>query len=173
MLLNAVRRSVIVSGAGAGRALSASRGGRATVAAVREFHAASVRLSDSHEKAPMKLGPGAAKDSIPTNFEQSTGEERAEHLAAMEGKEYFDLNPLTLEKKGTMSDPTIVPSGAASRIVGCNGAPGEDHELLWMVIERARGVTRCPQCGNAFKLSDEGFDPNNLPPVTHGDYHGF
>ncbi|KAJ2547531.1 Cytochrome c oxidase subunit 4 [Coemansia sp. RSA 1933] len=140
----------------------------------RGFSVASVRFSDDgHEKVPMNLGPGAAADQVPTNFEQATGAERAEHLAAMEGKEYYDLNPLVLHKKGTKADPTIVPSGAASRIVGCNGAPNEEHELLWILIERYRGITRCPECGNAYKLSEEGFDPNKLNPIKHSEYEGF
>ncbi|KAJ2397798.1 Cytochrome c oxidase subunit 4 [Coemansia sp. RSA 2559] len=146
----------------------------ATRHATRTFSAACVRFSgDGHEKPPMNIGPGTPTGEIPTNFSQATGAERAEHLAAMEGKEYFDMSPLMLDKKGTKTDPTIVPSGAASRIVGCNGAPNEDHELLWIMVERAHGITRCPECGNVYKLSEEGFDPSKLKPVSHGDYHGF
>ncbi|KAI9472716.1 Cytochrome c oxidase subunit 4 [Coemansia sp. RSA 1085] len=112
-------------------------------------------------------GPGSRPDKVPTNFEQATGKERREYLAAMEGKEYFDLGPLYLEKKGTRQNPTIVPSGAAWRLVGCNGAPGEAHELMWIRVERSHGIDRCPECGNAFKLSEEGFDPNNLADAKH------
>ncbi|KAJ1668676.1 Cytochrome c oxidase subunit 4 [Coemansia sp. RSA 1813] len=170
-MFNAVRRSLISKSIGSPVAVAARF--NATRSMARGFSACAVRLSDSHEKPPMNIGPGAPADSVPTNFDQSTGAERAEHLAAMEGKEYFDMGPLVLEKKGTKADPTIVPSGAASRIVGCNGAPNEDHELLWILVERSRGITRCPECGNAYKLSEEGFDPKNLKPASHGDYHGF
>ncbi|KAI8321732.1 Zncox4, partial [Martensiomyces pterosporus] len=81
--------------------------------------------------------------------------------AAMEGKDYFDMGPLLLATKGTKQNPTVVPSGAASRIIGCTGAPGEDHELTWLVIEREHGIDRCPECGNVFKLSEQGFEADH------------
>ncbi|KAJ1834338.1 Cytochrome c oxidase subunit 4 [Coemansia sp. RSA 2706] len=138
---------------------------------VRSFTAAAVRFSSDHGNSEILQGPGGKPGRVPTNFEQSTGDERREYLAAMEGKEYFDLNPLELETKGTRQNPTIVPSGAAWRLVGCNGAPGEAHELMWIRVEREHGIDRCPECGNAFKLSDNGFDPNNLPEAHHHEEH--
>ncbi|KAJ1993536.1 Cytochrome c oxidase subunit 4 [Coemansia spiralis] len=165
-MFNVVRRSLISKGAISARLTASAR-------ATRAFSAAAVRLSDSHEKPPMNLGPGAPSDHIPTNFEQATGAERSEYVAALEGKDYFDMGPLLLKKKGTKADPTIVPSGAESRIVGCNGAPGEDHELLWIVVERKRPYTPCPHCGNVYKLSEKGFDPNSLPNLPGEEYHGF
>ncbi|KAI7833741.1 cytochrome c oxidase subunit VB-domain-containing protein [Kickxella alabastrina] len=133
-------------------------------------HCAAVRLSDNHD-APIIQGPGAPAGRTPTDFDQSTGYDRAEHLAALEGKEFFDMGPLELTKKGTKAEPTIVPSGAESRIVGCCGAPGEDHELIWLVIEREHAFDRCPECGNVYKLSDKGFDPENLGTANHHHDH--
>lgn len=129
------------------------------------------RQYSSDKPAEINVGPGARSGHTPTTFEQSTGDERAEHLAAMEGKDYYDLGPLMLTKKGTKTNPTIVPSGAESRIIGCTGAPGEDHELLWLVVEREHPFDRCPECGNVFKLSDKGFDPESLPEASHHHEH--
>ncbi|KAJ2751043.1 Cytochrome c oxidase subunit 4 [Coemansia nantahalensis] len=160
-MFSAVSRSLVGKAAPLARS-SVARGARG-------FSAAAVR-SHGHEKAPIAQGPGPKPGRVPTNFEQSTGDERKEYLAAQEGKQYYDLGPLLLEKKGTRTDPTIVPSGAAWRLVGCNGAPGESHELMWIRVERAHGIDRCPECGNVYKLSDTGFDPENLPDAAHG--HG-
>ncbi|KAJ1939566.1 Cytochrome c oxidase subunit 4 [Linderina macrospora] len=138
----------------------------------RLFSAAAVRLSDHHD-APLLQGPGAPAGRTPTNFDQATGAERAEHLAAMEGQEYFDMGPLVLKTKGTKKEPTVVPSGAASRIIGCTGAPGEDHELVWLVVEREHEIDRCPECGNVFKLSEQGFesDPAHVHANPAGGHH--
>ncbi|KAJ2502104.1 Cytochrome c oxidase subunit 4 [Coemansia sp. RSA 1972] len=134
------------------------------VPAQRGFTAASVRQSGG-EKGEILQGPEPKAGRVPTNFEQSTGNERKQYLAAQQGKQYYDTGPLYLETKGTRHNPTIVPSGAAWRLVGCNGAPGESHELMWIRVERSHGIDRCPECGNVYKLSEMGFDPNNLPDV--------
>ncbi|KAJ2157872.1 Cytochrome c oxidase subunit 4 [Coemansia sp. RSA 552] len=134
----------------------------------RSFTAAAVRLSDhSDENAPILQGPDPKAGRIPTNFEQSTGDERKEYVAAMENKDYYDMGPLVIVKKGTRTDPTIVPSGAPWRLVGCQGAPGEDHELIWIRVQRANGIDRCPECGNCYKLSETGFNPDNLQDSVH------
>ncbi|KAJ2725551.1 Cytochrome c oxidase subunit 4 [Coemansia sp. Benny D115] len=163
-MFNAVSRSLVTKVAPVARAGFVRSTQRAfSVAAVR-------RSGDSHD-APIIQGPGAVPGRTPTDFQQSTGLERAEHLAALEGKDYFDMGPLMLTKKGTKTEPTIVPSGCASRIVGCCGPPGEDHELIWIVVEREHPFDRCPECGNVYKLSEHGFNPENLKPQSHGHSH--
>ncbi|KAJ2783631.1 Cytochrome c oxidase subunit 4 [Coemansia javaensis] len=161
-MLAVARRSL------ASKAAPAVRAGLAR--STRAFSAAAVRQGGG-EKGAILQGPGPRPGFVPTNFEQSTGDERKEFLAAQEGKAYYDMGPLVLAKKGTRSDPTIVPSGAAWRLVGCNGAPGESHELMWIRVERSHGIDRCPECGNVYKLSDTGFDPENLGPFDPHHAH--
>ncbi|KAJ2824336.1 Cytochrome c oxidase subunit 4 [Coemansia erecta] len=159
-MFNAARRSLIKASPLA--RMSAVR------TSARGFTASAIR---SEEKGEILQGPEPKAGRVPTNFEQSTGNERKEYVAAQQGKEYFDLGPLYLETKGTRQNPTIVPSGAAWRLVGCNGAPGESHELMWIRVERSHGIDRCPECGNVYKLSDTGFDPNNLSDAQHHEEH--
>ncbi|KAJ2807941.1 Cytochrome c oxidase subunit 4 [Coemansia guatemalensis] len=163
-MFSAARRNLISRAAPSAARLSIAR-------TFRPFSTAAVRLSDSgHEEKEIIQGPGPKPGRVPTNFELATGDERREYLATLEGKQYYDLDPLYLDKKGTRDDPTIVPSGADWRLVGCQGAPGEDHELLWIRVERSHGIDRCRECGNVFKLSDTGFDPNNLPPLPKEEH---
>ncbi|KAJ2744884.1 Cytochrome c oxidase subunit 4 [Coemansia sp. BCRC 34301] len=161
-MFSAVRRSLVTKALVPAVRTSALR-------TARPFSAAAVRLGGDHHHEPAEIlqGPGAGKDSTPTSFEQSTGDERREHLAAMEGNQYYDMDPLFIAKKGTKAEPTIVPSGSISRIVGCTGAPGEDHDLMWITVNRTRPFDRCPECGNVYKLSEKGFDPESLTPAHH------
>ncbi|KAJ2232540.1 Cytochrome c oxidase subunit 4 [Coemansia sp. IMI 203386] len=162
-MFNAVRRNLLV------KATPAIRAGLVRPVQ-RSFSAAAICRSSDH-KAPIIQGPGGTPGRTPTDFEQATGDERSEHLAAMDGNAYFDMGPLYLNKKGTKAEPTVVPSGAESRIVGCCGAPGEDHELIWIMVEREHEFDRCPECGNVYKLSDKGFDAEHLAPPKHEHGH--
>ncbi|KAJ2437377.1 Cytochrome c oxidase subunit 4 [Coemansia sp. RSA 2424] len=161
-MFSAVRRSLVVKAL-----VPAVR--TPALSTVRAFSAAAVRLGGDHHHAPAEIlqGPGAGKESTPTSFEQATGDERREHLAAMEGKQYYDMDPLYIAKKGTKAEPTIVPSGSISRLVGCTGAPGESHDLMWIMVNRTRPFDRCPECGNVYKLSEKGFNPESLTPAHH------
>ncbi|OLY82865.1 Cytochrome c oxidase subunit 4, mitochondrial [Smittium mucronatum] len=114
----------------------------------------SAKLSSDHPPTEIIQGPGAPLSKVPTDYEQATGLDRLERLAALKGEKFFDEEPLFLTKKGTRAEPTIVPSGAPWRLVGCQGAPGEEHELLYLKIERDHDIDRCPECGNVYKLSD-------------------
>lgn len=67
------------------------------------------------------LGPGAKPGTIPTDLEQSTGLERMELLAKLEGKELFDMEPLNMTHLGTVKDPIVVKSHDPIRFVGCTG----------------------------------------------------
>lgn len=75
----------------------------------------------SSETADKSFGPGAAAGSVPTDIEQSTGLERDELLAKLEGRELFDIQPLEMTHLGTPKNPIVVKSHDAIRFVGCTG----------------------------------------------------
>ncbi|PVU94632.1 hypothetical protein BB559_002950 [Furculomyces boomerangus] len=123
-------------------------------AASRAFSVASYLKSGDVEKTEIFQGTGATPGKFATDEEQATGLDRLEKLAGLEGKEFFDTTTLSLDVRGTPENPTIVPSGAPWRLVGCQGPPGEEHELLWIKVERDHKIDRCIECGNVYKLSD-------------------
>ncbi|KAJ1918596.1 Cytochrome c oxidase subunit 4 [Mycoemilia scoparia] len=124
--------------------------------ALRRFSVATMRLDSNStvEKQEGLFGPGVPKDRVGTAFDQSTGLERAQLLKALEGKELFDMGPLHINAKGTKQAPIIVESNFNQRLVGCQGHPEEEHEIVWIQVEREHGIDRCPECGNVFKLSE-------------------
>lgn len=71
--------------------------------------------------AESNLGPGAQPGQIPTDLEQSTGLERMELLATLEGKQLFDMEPLNMTHLGTVKNPIVVKSHDPIRFVGCTG----------------------------------------------------
>lgn len=75
----------------------------------------------SSETADKSFGPGASAGSVPTDIEQSTGLERDELLAKLEGRELFDIQPLEMTHLGTPKNPIVVKSHDAVRFVGCTG----------------------------------------------------
>jgi cytochrome c oxidase subunit 5b len=77
----------------------------------------------SSETADKSFGPGASAGSVPTDIEQSTGLERDELLAKLEGRELFDIQPLEMTHLGTPKNPIVVKSHDAIRFVGCTGKP--------------------------------------------------
>ncbi|PVV03713.1 hypothetical protein BB560_001780 [Smittium megazygosporum] len=123
-----------------------------TSVAMRAFSVSAA--SKSHDNNEIYQGPGATPGKIPTDIEQATGLDRLERLAALENESLYNLDPIDLRVKGTKAAPTIIPSDFSWRIIGCQGPPGEDHELLWLKLERKHGIDRCPECGNVYKLSD-------------------
>ncbi|KAJ1680387.1 Cytochrome c oxidase subunit 4 [Spiromyces aspiralis] len=138
------------------RSVTAARFTRLATAA-RGFTAAAVRLGEhgSVEKHEILQGPGVPKDGkVGTAYDQSTGLERAQLLEALENKQLFDMGPLEINAKGTKQSPIIVESDYNERIVGCQGHPEEQHELVWIKVERSHGIDRCPECGNVFKLGE-------------------
>lgn len=52
---------------------------------------------------------------------------------------------------GTPEKPVIVKSIFDSRIVGCEGGTGREHELIWHVVTHGKPLV-CLECGQAFKL---------------------
>lgn len=67
------------------------------------------------------------------------------------GKERYNREPL-VDAFGTLEAPCVVPSAFNSRIVGCPGGDGSQHDLLW--FDLIEGVKHCcPQCGQIFQLA--------------------
>jgi cytochrome c oxidase subunit 5b len=102
------------------------------------------------------FGTGAKPGTIADDLEHATGIERAELLAKLEGKELFELGPLTITAFGTKKDPVMVKSVATTRLVGCTGFPIESHETVWLLVDKNHEFDRCPECGQVFKLNFTG-----------------
>lgn len=62
------------------------------------------------ERPPTLYGDGAKAGEVPSDLQQATGMERLQLLGQMEGIDVFNTGPLMMSKKGTLEDPTIVPS---------------------------------------------------------------
>lgn len=62
------------------------------------------------ERPPTLYGEGAKSGEVPSDLQQATGLERLQLLGQMEGIDVFNTGPLMMSKKGTLEDPTIVPS---------------------------------------------------------------
>lgn len=67
--------------------------------------------------------PSGSQAVVPSKQAQTTGKERLEFLALSEGKDpYFGLmEPLDLSRRGTKTEPIMVPSPDEDRIIGCTG----------------------------------------------------
>ncbi|KZV89014.1 COX5B-domain-containing protein [Exidia glandulosa HHB12029] len=127
---------------------------RATRTASRSLSVtARVRSDDHGPAAPVIIGKGAAAGAVPTSSDQATGLERLQLVSEMEsGEDFFDMDPLYINRLGTLKDPIMVKTyGYRERIVGCTGFPVESHEILWLNCNDKR-THRCPECGCAFKL---------------------
>jgi hypothetical protein len=129
--------------------------------------------SNSHTQHPQQqhpqqppieppTGSGAQKGTIASDFEQSVGVERLQLLSELAGRALFSSSQplqhrLGAQVKGTLSDPVVVESlrvfgEEEGRIVGCSGQPKGSHEIGFFWVKSARECTRCPECGQAFKL---------------------
>lgn len=49
----------------------------------------------------------------------------------MAGVDVFSLQPLAVDRMGTLHDPIKVPSVFDERMIGCAGFPIDSHDLLW------------------------------------------
>lgn len=67
------------------------------------------------------MGPGGKAGEIPTDLEQATGLERMELLSKLQGKELFDMEPLSATHLGTPKNPVVVQSHDPIRFIGCTG----------------------------------------------------
>jgi hypothetical protein len=97
--------------------------------------------------------PSAPPSSIYTPFEHLAGLQRVEYLAKLADRNIYLNQPLKVDHYGTLQDPIIVPSLYDDRVVGCSGFPKESHDFMWFIC---RGVTRCIECGQAFKIERVG-----------------
>ncbi|CAG8451108.1 3398_t:CDS:2 [Ambispora gerdemannii] len=138
----------------------------ATPTTIRAFSVHGARKSSEGSEVSKGLfGPGAKPGTVPTDYEQATGLERAELLAKLEGKELFDLNSLPMSHLGTKKEPVFVKSLYNTKIIGCTGFPTDSHEPLWLVIDRDHELDRCPECGCVFKMDYVG------SPETEAHHH--
>ncbi|CAG8502122.1 4959_t:CDS:2 [Acaulospora morrowiae] len=128
------------------------------------FRAFSVSGPRSGELSKDFFGTGAKPGTVPTDIEHATGLERHELLAALEGKEFFDMKPLELTHLGTKSDPILVKSVDPIRYVACSGYPTDSHEIVWLTVDKSHELDRCPECGQVFKLNFVGTE-------AHGHGH--
>lgn len=54
------------------------------------------------------VGPGGKTGEVPTDIEQATGLERFELLHKLKGEEAFSLEPLQVDRLGTLAEPIMV-----------------------------------------------------------------
>ncbi|KAF9583191.1 Cytochrome c oxidase subunit 4 [Lunasporangiospora selenospora] len=142
-------------------------------APVARFSAISVRFGGHHE-VKVNQGPGAQAGEVPTDLNQSTGLERAEILGKMQGKDVFDLEPLSFDVRGTKANPTIIHSRDPTRFIGCTGVAGEHHETKWLVIDSQHEFDRCDECGNVYKWTPyeaDEFFPTPADKDHSGHHH--
>jgi len=75
-----------------------------------------------------------------------------ERIEALGLKDQFTGETILTGPFGTKEDPVIVQSYFNSRIVGCQGGPGDlAHELLWHEVRREKPLV-CLECGQFFVL---------------------
>ncbi|KAI9275683.1 cytochrome c oxidase subunit VB-domain-containing protein [Phascolomyces articulosus] len=132
-------------------------------ASVRPFSVMGARLSGavSAESIEKNLGPGGQAGQVPTDLEQATGLERIELLAKLEGKEFFDMEPLNMTHIGTVKNPIVVKSHDNVRFVGCTGYPAESHDTIWISLDKSHDNDRCPECGSVFTMDFVGSEDDH------------
>ncbi|KAF2644417.1 cytochrome c oxidase-like protein polypeptide IV [Massarina eburnea CBS 473.64] len=115
------------------------------------------------------LPPGAQPGTVPTDLEQATGLERLEILGKMQGIDIFDMRPLDASRVGTLEDPIVVNAAGNEQYVGCTGCPVDSHNVLWITLTREEPVSRCMECGSAYKMHYVG-PPEDPHAHDHGDH---
>ncbi|KAI9321063.1 cytochrome c oxidase subunit VB-domain-containing protein [Dichotomocladium elegans] len=135
----------------------------ASRSAARPFSILGARLSGavSSESVEKNIGPGAPAGTVPTDLEQATGLERMELLAKLEGREFFDMEPLNMTHLGTVKNPIVVKSHDAIRFVGCTGYPAESHDVIWLSLDKSHEHDRCPECGSVYKMDFVGSEDDH------------
>lgn len=112
------------------------------------------------------MGPGAPSGTLPSAFEHAVGLERLQLLSELAGRSLFSASsaasheplqhPRGADVKGTLTDPVLVECleefAGEGRIVGCSGQPRGSHEIGFFWVRSAGEATRCPECGQAFRL---------------------
>lgn len=109
-----------------------------------------VRTLAGYKQPPLSQGPGGKPGYIADDAEQATGREREELKAFAEGREYFNRQPVQMEKgQGTFENPVMVPSELDSRTVGVC-PKGQDGPIWFNVV--AGEVNYVPELDLHFKL---------------------
>lgn len=70
---------------------------------------------------------------------------------------------------GTLEDPIVVNSAGDEQYVGCTGSPADSHNVLWITLSREEPVSRCMECGSAYKMHYVGPAED---PHAHDHAHG-
>ena len=74
----------------------------------RAFSASALTKSGHGPAPPILVGPGIKPGEVPSAYDQTTGLERLQLLAEIEGFNVFDQEPLDASRVGTKADPIIV-----------------------------------------------------------------
>lgn len=122
-------------------------------------------LSSSSHKESAIQGPGAKTGTIGSDYDHAVGVERLELLSKLAGRSIYSSKDVLCHPrgegiKGTLVDPVLVETLASSgdavevkeRIVGCSGIPKGSHEIGFFWVRSEIEASRCPECGQAFKL---------------------
>ena len=109
--------------------------------------------------------PSASPSSISTPYEHLAGLQRVEYLAKLADRNIYLNQPLKVDHYGTLQDPIKVLSLYDDRVVGCSGFPKESHDTMWFICKE---VTRCIECGQAFKIEKVGGEWHDAH--NHGDH---
>jgi len=94
---------------------------------------------------PFFLPPGGKPGIVPTDLEQSTGNERYELLGKLAGLDLFGMDPLPSDRMGTVDDPVIIYSTEPIHYIGCSGVPADSHDTLFMRLEMWSKHSRCKE----------------------------
>lgn len=98
----------------------------------------------------MSQGPGGKPDVIADDAEQATGREREELKAFAQGREYFNRQPVQMQKgQGTFENPIMVPSEMHDRVVGMI-PKGQDGPIWFEVTDQ--GIFYVEELDLHFKL---------------------
>lgn len=107
-------------------------------------------MSSGYPQPPLSTGKGAKDGVIPSDDDQATGREREELKALAQGKEYFNRQPIRMQKgQGTFANPVLIPSEEPARIVG-QVPKGQDGPIWFEVTNE--GVHYVPELGLHYKL---------------------
>jgi hypothetical protein len=85
-----------------------------------------------------------------TDAEQATGLEKRELDALAKGESLFGDDVL-YGAFGTPESPVIVKSVFDTRITGCVGGQGKEHDLVWHVVSHGKPLV-CLHCAQVFQL---------------------
>ncbi|KAG9004580.1 Cytochrome c oxidase subunit 4 [Tulasnella sp. JGI-2019a] len=130
-----------------------------------------VLSDDHHGHAPViHVGTGAKAGEVATDENQSTGLERFQIAGQNAGVDVFNMEGLHMTRQGTLKNPIIVPSFSELRQIGCTGFPVDSHDTIWLAASTKRENSRCPECGNVYKLQMVQLD-DFVTPQEHQHQH--